>query len=233
MNATEKRVFKDGLYEQVARMGKALASGRRLELLDLLAQGERTVEDLAQQASLSIANTSQHLQGLRRAHLVEVRRKGNYIYYRLADDTVLSTWLSLRDLAAARLPEIERVVTSLLKGREALEPITADQLKRRLKSVVVLDVRPRTEFESGHLPTARSIPITELKRRLKELPRHREIVAYCRGPYCVLADQAVRLLRARGYKALRLVEGLPEWKIKGFPIEFPATSTARSGGAWL
>ncbi|MCU1273615.1 MAG: transcriptional regulator, ArsR family [Bryobacterales bacterium] len=200
-------------------MGKALASGRRLELLDLLAQTERTVEDLARETAQPISNTSQHLQVLREARLVEIRRDGNYIHYRLADESVLRTWLSIRDLAGTRLAEIDRIGSSFMKNRPALEPITADELKRRLKAVVVLDVRPQDEYAAGHVPAARSIPIAELKKRIGELPRRGEIVAYCRGPYCMLADEAVTFLRDRGYKAVRLAQGFPEWKAKGFPIE--------------
>jgi rhodanese-related sulfurtransferase len=229
MRNEPKRAFKNALYEQFARMGRVFASGRRLELLDLLAQGEYTVEDLAKETAQSISNTSQHLQVLRDARLVKVRREGTYIHYRLADDRVLRTWLSVRDLAAVRLTEVEQIVASFLKDRSALEAITAGQLKQRLKSVVVLDVRPGAEYESGHVPTAHSIPIAQLKRRLKELPRKREIVAYCRGPYCIFADQAVKFLRSRGYKAFRLADGLPEWKIRGFPIELTAPGARRFG----
>lgn len=200
-------------------MGKALASGRRLELLDLLAQAERSVEDLARETAQPISNTSQHLQVLREARLVEIRRDGNYIYYRLADESVLRTWLSIRNLAKTRLAEIDRIGSSFMQNRPAPEPIIADQLKRRLKAVVVLDVRPQDEYAAGHLPAAHSIPAAELKKRISELPRRGEIVAYGRGPYCLLADEAVTFLRERGYKAVRLADGFPDWKAKGFPIE--------------
>jgi rhodanese-related sulfurtransferase/DNA-binding transcriptional ArsR family regulator len=219
VDAARKRVFKDQLFEQFARIGKALASGPRLELLELLAQGERSVESLARDASLSMANASQHLHVLRRTRLVEVRRDGNYIYYRLADDRTLQTWLSLRDLATARLAEIDQIVDSFLSDRKALEPVTAEQLRRRLKDVLVLDVRPRPEYEAGHIATARSIPVTELAERIKELPKRHEIIAYCRGPYCVFADEAVALLRSRGYRAFRLEGGFPEWRASGLPVE--------------
>jgi rhodanese-related sulfurtransferase len=232
VNEIGQRAFKNTLYEEFARMGKALASGRRLELLDMLAQAERTVEHLARETSQPISNTSQHLQVLREARLVEIRRDGNHIYYRLADESVLRTWLSIRDLAGTRLAEIERIGSRFLKNRVVLEPLTADQLRRRLKAVVVLDVRPQAEYAAGHVPTARSIPIAELKKRIKELPKRGEIVAYCRGPYCILADEAVTFLRERGYKAVRLADGFPEWKAKGFPIEPHLTKPPLAQVSW-
>jgi len=215
------------LYEQFARIGKALASGPRLELLELLAQGEWTVESLARDACLSVANASQHLQVLRRARLVEVRRNGNFIFYRLADEKTLQTWLQLRDLASARLAEIDQVLATFLRDPNALDPVTAQQLKQRLKQVVVLDVRPRSEFEAGHIATARSIPVNELAARLKELPKRQDIVAYCRGPYCLFADEAVAMLRSRGYRAFRLEEGFPEWCAGGLPIELKQREVER------
>ncbi|MBI4470223.1 MAG: metalloregulator ArsR/SmtB family transcription factor [Acidobacteria bacterium] len=221
MDKARKRDFKIELFDQFARMGKALASGRRLELIELLAQKEHTVEDLARLSDMSVANTSQHLKILRSAQLVEVRRLGLYASYRLADERVFRLWQALRELGDSRIAEIDRVVNSFLTDRKSLKAISTEELKRRLKdrSVVVLDVRPPDEYRAGHIPGARSIPVAELKARLKELPRSREIVAYCRGPYCVLADEAVEWLRARGRNALRLEQGFPDWEAQGFPVE--------------
>ena len=217
----EQRAFKDALYEQFARVGKAVANPHRLELLDVLAQGERRVEDLAREANLPIANASQHLQALRRARLVEARRQGTSIYYRLADERVFRLWQAIRDVGEARLAEIDQLAQTYLRDRHHLEAIDAATLRRRLQDedVVVLDVRPAEEYRAGHIPGARSIPVAELAERLDELPPERQIVAYCRGPYCVFADEAVALLRARGYRAWRLVEGLPDWHAAGLPIE--------------
>jgi rhodanese-related sulfurtransferase len=217
----DHREFKNLLYDQFARVGKAVANPHRLELLDLLAQGERTVEDLAQQAALPIANASQHLQALRRAALVEVRREGPYAYYRLADERVLRLWLAIRALGEARLAEVDRLVATYLADRSELESIGAAALLERMRDddVVVLDVRPVEEFEAGHIPGARSIPIADLERRVGELPREQEIVAYCRGPYCVYSDEAVVLLQAHGYRARRLEDGLPDWRSSGLPVE--------------
>jgi rhodanese-related sulfurtransferase len=228
MDPSTKRVFKDQLFEQFARIGKGLASGRRLELLELLAQGERTVEELAAESGMSVANTSQHLKALREAQLVAVRREGLYARYRLANEQVFALWQALRDLGSARLTEIRQIVETYLTDREILNGITCVELQQRLKnrSVVVLDVRPEREYQAGHVAGARSIPLTELRARLKELPKRKEIVAYCRGPYCVYADEAVALLRLRGRKATRLETGFPDWKAQGLPVE-TAPSAAR------
>jgi rhodanese-related sulfurtransferase/predicted transcriptional regulator len=221
MQQAEKRQFKDEIFAQFARIGKALSSGRRLEVLELLAQGERAVEDLAAETGQSVANISQHLQVLHQAQLVESRREGNYIRYRLADENVLHLWLALRDLGQARLAEIGRLVGTFLKDRKALEAVTCTELRRRIKDggVVVVDVRPAEEYEAGHIAGARSIPIDELKARLKEIPRRGEVVAYCRGPYCVFADEAVTILRTSGRTATRLESGFPDWKARGLPVE--------------
>ena len=221
MDLSAKRTFKSQLFEQFARVGKGLASGRRLELLELLAQGERTVEELAAETGMSVANTSQHLKALREAQLVAVRREGLYARYRLANEHVFALWQALRDLASARLAEIRRIVETYLTDRESLHGITCEQLRQRLKdrSVVLLDVRPEREYQAGHVAGARSIPLTGLKARLKELPKRKEIVAYCRGPYCVFADEAVALLRSHGRKATRLETGFPDWKARGLPVE--------------
>lgn len=220
-DSTPKRRFKDTIYEQLARLSKALASPKRLELLDLLAQGPRTVEVLAEAAELSLANASQHLQVLRGARLVEADKQGLYVRYRLADDNVGAVLLQLRALGESRLAEIEATRRAFLSSMDALETVDRDELRRRVISgeVTVLDVRPVEEFQAGHLPGARSIPVAELERRLGELPADREIVAYCRGPYCVYAIDAVKLLRARGFVAHRLEEGPPDWRARGLPLE--------------
>ena len=215
-----KRAFKRELNEQFARIGKAMASGPRIEFLDLLSQTERTVEQLADLTEMPVANVSQHLQVLRRAQLVEVRREGLYAFYRLADESVFRLWQAMRAVGEARLAEIERVVATYLKDRASLEPVTVEELERRLDagSVVVIDVRPVEEFAAGHIPKALSIPVNELKRRLAELPRTKEIVAYCRGPYCVQSDEAVSLLKRQGFKVRRLEVGLPDWRAGGLPV---------------
>lgn len=220
MKIKNKRQFKDELYAQFARLGKALANPHRLELLDLLAQSERTVEELAEEASLPIANASQHLQVLRAAQLVEVRREGLYAYYRLADERVFRAWQSLRDLGELQLAELNQLVQNFLQERSPLQLIGATELRQRLEegSVLVLDVRPDVEYRSGHISSARSIPIEELESRLHELPREQEIVAYCRGPYCLFANEAVTLLQKHGYRARRLVEGLPDWQALHLPV---------------
>ena len=221
MNANEKRTFKNSLYEQFARIGKALASPHRLELLDVLVQCERTVEALAQETGMSVANASQHLQVLRAARLVETRREGTSIYYRLASEGVSTLWLSLRQVGEAHLAEVDRVVETFLHDRTHLQPIEASTLLERLRSdqVILLDVRPVEEYNAGHLPQALSMPVGELEARLSELPADKEIIAYCRGPYCVFADEAVALLRASGYDARRLEHGVADWRMLGLPVE--------------
>ena len=215
------RAAKTALFDEFARAGKALASGRRIELLDVLANGERTVEALAREVGLSVANTSQHLQVLRQAGLVAGRRQGTSIFYRLAAPEVFQLWQALRSLAASRLAEVERLAATYLGDRDELEPVTREELARRLDDgddLVVLDVRPGPEHATGHLPGAVSIPVGELRRRLAELPRDREIVAYCRGPYCAFAHEAVTLLRDEGFSARRLEDGLPEWQAAGLAV---------------
>jgi DNA-binding transcriptional ArsR family regulator/rhodanese-related sulfurtransferase len=209
------RAAKTALHDEFARVGKALASGRRLELLDVLANGERTVEALASETGLSVANTSQHLQVLRQGGLVATRRAGTSIHYRLADPEVFALWRALRTLAAAQLAAVERLAAAYLGGDDQLEPVTRQALARRLGDgdrLVVLDVRPASEHAAGHLPGAVSIPVGELGRRLDELPLDQEIVAYCRGPFCAFAHEAVALLRAEGFVARRLEDGWPEWQ---------------------
>jgi rhodanese-related sulfurtransferase/DNA-binding transcriptional ArsR family regulator len=215
------RAAKQALFDEFARVGKALASGRRIELLDVLANGERTVEGLARQSGLSVANASQHLQVLRQAGLVATRRDGTSIHYRLAAPEVFELWRALRTLAATRLAEVERLAAAYLGARDALEPITHQELARRLEEgdeLVVLDVRPAEEHAAGHLPSAVSIPVAELRRRLAELPRDREIVAYCRGPFCAFAHEAIAVLTDAGLTARRLEDGLPEWAAAGLPV---------------
>ncbi len=215
------RAFKDRLYDEFAQISRALANPHRLELLDLLAQGERTVEALAQEAHLSLANASAHLQVLRRARLVEADKRGLHVAYRLASSGVFELWRTLRDVGTAQLAEVDRLVETYLTDRHALEAVTKEELVRQLAedAVVVLDVRPRLEYDQGHIVGARSIPLAQLERYLAELPADREIVAYCRGPYCVFADEAVSLLLQRGFRARRLTEGLPEWRAAGYPVE--------------
>ena len=215
------RAFKDSLYGEFAVLGKALANPHRLELLDLLAQSERSVEELAKEAALSLANASAHLQVLRQARLVEAEKRGLYVFYRLSAPEVFQLWRTLRDVGSARLAEIDRLVDNYFTDREELEAVDKEELLHLLKDegVMVIDVRPEVEYEQGHIPSARSLPVQNLKRRLAELPRDIEIVAYCRGPYCVYSDEAVRLLHEHGFKARRLSEGFPEWRAGGYPIE--------------
>ena len=218
------RTAKTALFDEFARAGKALASGRRIELLDVLANGERTVEALATEVGLSVANASQHLQILRQAGLVAGRRQGTSVFYRLAAPEVFRLWQALRTLAASRLADVEHLAATYLGDRDELEPVTREELARRLDDgddLVVLDVRPTAEHAAGHLPGAVSIPVGELRRRLAELPRDREIVAYCRGPYCAFAHEAITLLREEGFSARRLEDGLPEWQAAGLAVTRP------------
>lgn len=219
MTRSYNRTFQDNLYEQFARVGKALASRQRLEFLDLLAQAEWSVEALASETQESVANASRHLQVLKHAHLVETRRQGVTVFYRLADPAVLALWQALRDAAALRLAEVERLVHSYLHDRQNLEAIDCHTLAARVQGgdIVVLDVRPTNEYAAGHIAGARSIPLAELDTRLAELAAC-EVVAYCRGPYCVLADEAVALLRAHGVPARRLEAGFPDWASLGLPV---------------
>jgi rhodanese-related sulfurtransferase len=215
------RAAKTALFDEFARAAKALASGRRIELLDVLANGERTVEALAGEVGLTVANTSQHLQILRQAGLVSSRREGTSVHYRLAGPEVFELWRVLRTLAASRLAEVERLAAAYLGGRDELQPVTREELARRLEGgdpLIVLDVRPAAEYAAGHLPGAVSIPVAELRRRLAELPADREVVAYCRGPYCAFAHEAVALLREAGVSARRLEDGLPEWQAAGLAV---------------
>jgi rhodanese-related sulfurtransferase/predicted transcriptional regulator len=218
---TRSTSLKAAVYEQIARIGQAAASPSRLELLDLLAQGARTVEALAQQTGQSVATTSHHLQVLRRARLVDAEKAGLYVTYRLADAQVGQFLLDLRQLAESRLAEIQHVTRQYLEQRGALEPVDKEELVRRVRDgeVTLIDVRPREEYVAGHIPGAFSVPITELPKRLNELRKRRDIVAYCRGPYCVMALDAVDLLRRGGFRAQRLEQGVAEWRARGWRVE--------------
>ena len=221
MQAEVKRRFKDQLFEQFARIGGALGNGHRIELLDVLAQAERSVEELAAETALSVANASQHLQVLRRAGLVETRRDGTRVCYRLAGPEVFGLWQALRATGEARLAEIDRVIDTYLADRATMEEVGPDELRRRLETgeVTLIDVRPLVESGSGRIAGALPIPIDQLPDRLGELPRDRRVVAYCRGPYCVYADEAVRLLNEHGFRAARLTSGFPDWRAAGLPVE--------------
>ena len=215
---------KKALFAQFAMVAKALSHGHRLELLEFLAQRERNVESLARMTGISLANASQHLQHLRRAGLVTARKSGHHVLYRVADEAVEALLASLRSVAENNLAEVEKLVAGYLRSKDGFEPVSPKQLLQRARAglVTVIDVRPAEEFAAGHLPDAVSIPLNQLKDRLSELPRDQEVVAYCRGPYCVLAYEAVAELRRHGYSARRLQGGLPEWRIAGLPVEHAA-----------
>lgn len=212
---------KDSLYEQVARIGKALASPKRLELIDLLCQGEKPVDALASEARISLKLASAHLRELRLARLVETRKAGKYVLYRLAGTGVADLWVHLRNEAEERLVELQLALAALAARKDDLEGLDRAAIlkKARAGEVVVLDVRPGEEFASAHLPHARSVPVDELRKRLSELPRNVPVVAYCRGPFCVMAREAVELLRAKGYRAFHLTDGVAEWRARGLPVE--------------
>jgi rhodanese-related sulfurtransferase len=214
------RAFKDAIYEQFARIGKAVSSPKRLELFDILCQGPRTVEVLAKETGLTVANASQHLQVLRAARLVETEKEGLFVIYRLADQAVCEFFLAMRVLAESRLAEVEQIKRQFLEGRAAMEPVNREALLELVRkgTVTVLDVRPTEEYNAGHIAGAISLPLKELEQRLSDLPRNQEIVAYCRGPYCVLSIQAVEMLRAKGFKAVRIEEGIQDFRALGFPI---------------
>jgi rhodanese-related sulfurtransferase/DNA-binding transcriptional ArsR family regulator len=213
--------MKRELYQSIAKVAQALASGHRLQLLEFMAQGERSVDALAAMTGMSVANASQHLQALRRAGIVAVRKDGQRVYYRVAGDDVVRLYHGLRGVAETRLAEVRQLVNEFLGDRAALEPVPAEELLARVKKglVTVLDVRPREEFEAGHLPGAVNIPIDRLESELARLPKKREVVAYCRGPFCLMSFDAVTALRKHGWKARRLHDGFPEWKAAGLPVE--------------
>ena len=214
------REFKDAIYDQFSRIGKAVSSPKRLELLDLLCQGPRTVEVLAKESGLTVANASQHLQVLRSARLVETEKEGLFVTYRLANQAVCEFFRAMRVLAESRLAEVEQIKRQFLAGREGMEPVDRKELLTLVRqgAVTVLDVRPVEEFKAGHVAGALSIPLKELKLRLSDLPRDQEIVAYCRGPYCVLSVEAVEFLRAEGFQAIRIEEGIQDFRAMGFSI---------------
>lgn len=228
MTLDAHREFKNRLYGQFARIGKALSNPHRLELLELLAQGERTVDSLASEIGLSLANTSQHLQALRQASLVDSRKQGLYVYYRLADPAVCDLCKVMREVAERRLAELDRLVRDHFGNRARAEMVRMEELLERARSgdVVILDTRPPSEYVAGHIAGAISVPVDELQRRLRELPKNKEYVAYCRGPYCIYADHAVDLLRGKGRRARRLLEGFPEWRAAGLPVETGAKERA-------
>ena len=232
MTRDGKRHFKDGVFGQLERVGKALASRRRLELLDVLAQGEHTVETLAKETAMSVANVSQHLQVLHRSRLAETRQEGTYVYYRLADERVIRLLHALRDVGEARLAELHQIHLDYRNKRGGFEPVGMQELFERMRAdnVIVLDVRPNDEYQAGHISGARSIPLDELEARLEELPPNSDIVAYCRGPYCVFADEAVEQLRRHGRPARRLDLGYPDWWAAGLPVSRPAGTSAHRTG---
>jgi rhodanese-related sulfurtransferase/DNA-binding transcriptional ArsR family regulator len=215
---------KQALFTQFAAVAKAVAHPHRLALLEQLAQGERSVDVLADRVRVSIANASQHLQHMRRSGLVAARREGKFVFYRLADDSVLDLLASIRRVAERNLAEVDRVVRDYFDDRDSMEPVSRADLMDRMKLglITILDVRPADEFALGHLPGALNVQVSELERRLAKLDKSKEIVAYCRGPYCVLSYEAVALLRARGFKVRRLEDGLPEWRAAGLPVETTA-----------
>jgi rhodanese-related sulfurtransferase len=217
----DKRVFKNRVYDELAKITKALANPHRLEIIELLAQGDYPVEQISIQTNLTVANASQHLQVLKTAQLVNITRNGNFIHYRLANTNVFKAWKALRDLGVERIAAVEKLVKDFRKSRFQLESLTIDELISKLDSgeVTILDVRPESEFNRGHIANSISIPFDQLARRLKELPKRNEIIAYCRGPFCVYADDAVSLLNKAGYKAKRLEEGYPDWAVMGLPVQ--------------
>lgn len=215
------RAIKNHLYEQVARIGKAMASPKRLELIELLCQGEKTVEVLAAQAEISVKLASAHLKELRLARLVETRKDGKYVLYRLASNSVANLWVSLRAEAEERLVELQLALASIVAHGDDLESLDRASILRKAQAgeVLVLDVRPLDEYASAHLPHARSLPLDELKQRLAELPKDTPVVAYCRGPFCLMAKDAVELLQKKGYRAFHLTDGVAEWRAHGLPLE--------------
>ena len=215
-----ERAAKDSLFDGLAEVAKALASGRRAEIVDLLAQGERSVEEIAVEIGQSVANTSHHLRAMAPAGLLKTRREGTRIFYALAGERVATLWAALRDVAAEHVAGIERLTEAYLGDRDGLEAISRDELAARLGrgDLIVLDVRPEPEFLAGHITGARSVPVSQLRRHLRSLPKDVGVVAYCRGPYCVYADDAVRELNRRGYCAQRLEDGYPEWQRAGLPV---------------
>lgn len=214
------RRLKDTLYDYFALIGKATSSPKRLEILDLLCQGEKNVDEIAKQAQLDVKNASAHLKVLNSARLVATRREGKHVYYAIADDMVSEYWLRTRSMAERRFAEIDRVVKCYFNERETMVTLDRQKLlgKARRGEIVVLDVRPKSEYEQAHLPHARSVPVAEIEQHLAKLPRNKQIIAYCRGPYCVLSQEALNILRQRGFKAFRLSDGVLEWQAAGLPL---------------
>lgn len=221
MNLSAKRRFKDAVYGELSRIGKALANEHRLELLDVLAQRPRTVDDLAKETGMSVANTSQHLQVLHRSRLIDRHKEGTYVYYRLASERVFHLWQELRQVGERQLAEVRHIIRAYRDDPATLEPVGLHELRERVQrgDVVLLDVRPPDEYRTGHIPGARSVPLQELEARVDELPADADVVAYCRGPYCVMADEAVEHLRERGMNARRFELGFPDWKAADLPVE--------------
>lgn len=212
----EKREFKDKVYTVLSRLVKAMANPHRLEIIDLLGQAERSVEEIAVETGMSVANASQHLQVLKQSHLVQVKRNGNFILYRLANDNVYKSWKDLRQIGMESLAEVEKIVKDFRAKKSSFEPVRLEDLLSRMKSsnIILLDVRPEQEFKAGHIPGSINIPIDQLLVRIGELKKSKRYIAYCRGPFCVFADDAVQLLTRKGFKVNRLEEGYPDWKIK-------------------
>jgi rhodanese-related sulfurtransferase/DNA-binding transcriptional ArsR family regulator len=214
------RAAKDALYEGFAEVAKAMASGRRAEIVDLLAQGERSVDDIADEIGQTVANTSHHLRAMARAGIVATRSEGTRIYYSLASERVGEMWAAMRDVAAEHVAGLEKLASAYLGDREGLDIIDRAELAKRIKAgdVLLLDVRPSAEYTAGHIAGARSVPVEQLRRQLRALPKNTDVVAYCRGPYCVYADDVVRELNRKGFRARRLIDGFPEWKRAGLPV---------------
>ena len=217
----QKREFKDKVYTLMAQLMKAMANPHRLEIIELLGQGERSVEEIAAETNLSIANASQHLQVLKQSNLVEIKRKGNFILYRIANDNIYQSWKHFREVGTSNLAEVEKTLNDFRTEKHSLESVKIDELLSRMKSssVILLDVRPETEFKAGHIRGALNVPIRQLSKRIKELKKSNQYVAYCRGPFCVFADDAVQLLSQKGFVVKRLEEGFPDWKVRGLPID--------------
>ena len=217
----KSREFKDAVFQQFARIAQALSSPKRLEILDVLAQGERNVENIAKETGQSVANTSRHLQTLKNSHLLMTRRDGVHIFYRLADQAVYQCYKNLQSLAESLLPEVKDAIQQYFRDKEEMETISKEELLQRIQEgkVVVLDVRPTEEYKAGHISGAISVPLKELKEQLKEIPTDNEVIAYCRGPYCILAADAVNLLKQAGITASRFKDGLPGWQAAGFPVD--------------
>lgn len=217
----EKRTYKNKVYQELAKVTKALSNPHRLEILELLAQGDFSVAKIAAETDISGANASQHLQVLKQVQLVDTKREGNYVFYKLADPRVYKAWKALRDLGIERMAEIERVIHRFRKSRKSFETLSSQELADKMKQedITIIDVRPKQEFKEGHIAGALNIPVEELSDKLDKLPEGKEIVAYCRGPFCVFADDAVELLNKKGFNAKRLDEGFPEWRLNDLPAE--------------